>query len=143
MKRFLAVLAFCTVGLNAHAADRLLPPLECGDFLQQLGLSRPDVTFQGCTKEHEPGQNLDRLEATYRVSGKDLAHVEAWAIRTFHLQRLRFECCGWNSPSVSFKAKDGAYYEIGLGGEALENHRKDWPKVPFLTLTVAHYLNEP
>ncbi|KEY59604.1 DUF4952 domain-containing protein [Serratia sp. DD3] len=134
---------FAVIGLhfNANAAPVAHPPLECGDFLHQLGLSRPDVKFQGCAKHHD--RNTDYLEATYRVTGNDLPQVEAWAIQTFNLKPLKFVCCGWESRTVAYRSKDGAEYYIGMGGETLINERQAWSKIPYLTLSMTHYINDP
>lgn len=128
--------------VGAHAADRL-PPLQCSDFLRDMGLARPDVVFQGCATVHDRTPIPDSLQATYRVAGKDLDAVEKWAIRTFRMKRLRFTCCGWDSDSVYYTDKHRAGYEVGLGGETIVNQRKDWPSIPYLTLTVTHDLTDP
>jgi hypothetical protein len=138
------LLAFVVLSAASHAQGaENLPPAECGDFLRRLGLARPDIVFVGCEKRHMGEPDADRLDATYRVLGKDLAKVEGWFIRTFHAKPLRFACCGWDTPPVSFKARDGAYYEVTFGGETIVNRRKDWVKVPYLTLSVAHDAAEP
>ena len=141
MKWLLALVAILAV-IEAYAAEKSAPAFECGDFLKQLRLARPDVVFVGCERRGDNEPNAERLDATYHVAGKDVAHVEAWLIRTFHAKRLRYVCCGWDAPPVSFKARGGQYYEIAFGGETVFNRRKDWPKVPYLTLDVTRYLQE-
>jgi hypothetical protein len=142
VKLLLALVAiFATI--EAQAAQKSTPGPECGDFLERLQLARPDVMFLGCERRGENEAQGGRLDATYHVAGKDVAHVEAWLIRIFHATPLRYVCCGWETPGVSFKARDGAYYEIAFGGETVINRRKDWSKVPYLTLSVTHDLQEP
>jgi hypothetical protein len=141
MKWLLADTALSTA-LNAQAAEKRPPASECADFLKRLRLARPDVMFVGCEKRHGSNPDADRLDATYRVNGRDLANVEAWFIRTFHAKPLRFVCCGWDTPPVAFKARDGASYELTFGGETVVNRRTDWVKVPYLTLSVTHDIDE-
>jgi hypothetical protein len=142
MKLLLTLVAISSAAA-AQAAQKSAPTPECGDFLKQFGMERPDVIFFGCERHLERNPDADRPDATYRVAGKDLAHVEAWLMRAFHAKPLRFVCCGWETPTVWFKARDGAYYEIGFGGETAFNRRKDWPKVPYLTLSVTRDIEEP
>ena len=59
------------------------------------------------------------------------------------MKPLRLVCCGWDAPPISFKALDGAYYELAFGGETQFNRRKDWPKMPYLTLSITRDTEEP
>lgn len=142
MKLLLAFVAIFIMA-EAQAAQTSSSAPKCGDFLRQLRLARPDVIFVGCERRGESGTQSESLDATYYVAGKDLAQVEIWLTRTFHAKPLRYVCCGWETTSVSLKARDGMLYEIGLGGETIFNRRRDWPKVPYLTFSVIRYLNEP
>ncbi|WP_432261254.1 DUF4952 domain-containing protein [Cupriavidus sp. TMH.W2] len=111
--------------------------------MNRLGLQRPDVEFVSCNRIHSPDPGMERLEAIYRVKGKDIAKVEDWLVRFAKVSRLKFACCGWETREGEFTGRDGARYTIGMGGEARVSQRSELAKIPFLNLYITHYLYEP
>ncbi|CAB3759034.1 DUF4952 domain-containing protein [Paraburkholderia solisilvae] len=142
-----ALIALClAVFLNntAKAEQVPEPPLVCGDFLKQLGLQRPDVKFVSCESLKDAGVWPEALQAVYQVEGKDIAKVENWLVRLAKVKRLRFVCCGWETPNEGMlEDRNGSTFVIGMGGEAMVTERKDFPKIPYLNVYVRHYLYEP
>ena len=128
---------------EAQGIKALPEASQCADVLKRLRLERRDVVFVGCETRQAGDPDADRLEARYRVAGKDLARVEVWFMRRFHGKKLRFVCCGWETPPVWFKARDGAEYELAFGGETSVARREDWVKLPYLTLTVTRDTGAP
>jgi hypothetical protein len=62
--------------------------------------------------------------------------------------RLGFYCCGWDSIGAGGRdgwlQDHGASYTISMGsGETLLNRREDWPRIPWFSVTVTRYLEEP
>jgi hypothetical protein len=139
----LLILAWLWLGGDVAAAPTAAPPIACADFLQQLGLQRPDVKFVTCQTTGNPGPAMDGLQAVYRVAGKDITNVEGWLVAFAHVKPLKFSCCGLETSTVSFVGRDGAKYTIGMGGETTESQRKDFSKIPFLNVYVTHYFYEP
>ncbi|GAB3095526.1 DUF4952 domain-containing protein [Lysobacter terrae] len=129
---------------GAYAGERAaLPPAKCGDFLKQLKLGRPEIVFDKCKPVSMGNPSGNTLEATYKVKGQDIAKTEKWLNSWAHTGRLRFLCCGWETKNVEFRGRDGALYEIGMGGEAIESSREHFKDVPFLYLYVRHDIYEP
>ncbi|QRQ86094.1 DUF4952 domain-containing protein [Cupriavidus oxalaticus] len=142
MRWFFLLCLIAALG-NAKASEDAAPPLGCGDFMRQLGLQRPDVKFVSCEQVKSSDLGMDRLEAVYRVEGKDIAKVENWLIHFAHVTPLKFACCGWESSEGDFKGRDGVMYTIGMGGEASVSTRKAFAKIPFLKLRIKRYFERP
>ncbi|BDB24006.1 hypothetical protein Tamer19_28790 [Cupriavidus sp. TA19] len=139
------VFLLCLIAIlgNATASEEAAPHLVCGDFMSRLGLQRPDVRFVSCEPVRSSDPGMDRLEAVYRVEGKDIAKVENWLIRFAHVKPLRFACCGWQTSEGAFTGRDGAFYTIGMGGETSVSTRKAFAKIPFLKLRITRYFEQP
>jgi len=143
MRGLLFLVLFFVFGTAFASEGMLLPPTKCGDFLKNLKLDRPDVVFDKCEAIPSGNPRGDTLEATYKVEGRNIIKVEKWLNSWAHTGKLRFLCCGWETKTVGFKGGDGAFYEIGMGGEATESSRSRLSKVPVIFLRVLHDTTEP
>lgn len=129
--------------VGVRAETKPAPPIECSDFLRNLGLRRADVHLVKCDHigVHDPLS--DGLDAVYRVDGKDIADVERWLVKFAHVSKLKFNCCGWETSVGYFTACDGAEFTISMGGETIENRRERFAQIPYLNLYVTHYFYQP
>lgn len=144
MKALVVLCLAACLSSTAMAEEAPEPPLECGDLLKRLDLQRPDVKFVSCASFRDNGRQPEGLEAVYQVAGKDIAKVENWLVRIAKVKRLVFACCGWQTPNEgTLKDRSGSTYLIGMGGEAIENRRKDFSKIPYLNVYVRHYFYAP
>ena len=139
----IVVLLSLLSGVGVRAETKPAPPIECGDFLRDLGFGRADVQFVKCDPIGMHNSFSGGLEAVYRVDGKDIANVEGWLVTFAHVSRLKFACCGWETSVGSFTARDGAEFTIAMGGETVENRRERFAQIPYLNLYVTHYFYEP
>jgi Domian of unknown function (DUF4952) len=123
--------------------------LTCGDFLQDWNLKPETLKFSHCKKIKNP--QVDRLEASYTVTGKDAALVERYLRKQFRMAPLRFLCCGWESVTNSKNGGNqpgyGRYidqndrkFEIIMASE--ETVQKDWQQISRFNVRVTTYLGE-
>lgn len=122
----------------------------CGDFLQEWNLKPKAFGFSGCKKiKHS---QVDRLEASYLVRGKDAASVERYLSQQFKMAPLRFICCGWETIKTSknganqpgygrYVDKNGHKFEIMMSSE--ETVLKDWKQISKFNVRVTTYLGSP
>ena len=118
----------------------------CGDLLLGLKHKPPRLDFLGCRVDNVYG--LDALVADYRVEGRYAGTIERYFSKAANMPALGFYCCGWDS--IGAVGRDGwlrdgvTSYEISMGsGETLLNRREDWPRIPWFSVRVTRYLEEP
>ncbi len=66
----------------------------CGDLLDVYAEKPEKLEFVEC-KTYKSSQS--RVVATYRVSGKDAAEVEAFFVEKYGMGELKWACCGWET----------------------------------------------
>jgi len=121
-------------------------PATCGDLLLGLKQKPPHLDFWGCRVQTVYG--LDALVADYRVEGRYAEAIERYFAKVANMPVLGFYCCGWDSIGATGRdgwLKDGVTsYEISMGsGETLLNRREDWLRIPWFSVRVTRYLEEP
>lgn len=67
--------------------------LDCEDLLAKYGKTHQHITFLTCTK----GTGQVIKEAKYKVAAKYSKTVEKFLVQNYHLGKLKFTCCGWES----------------------------------------------
>jgi hypothetical protein len=141
----LIALWLSSAGLAA-SPDTAPPAADCSDLLLDLNHKPQHLDFLGCRADTVHG--LKALVADYRVEGRHAETVERYFVKTAKMPVLGFYCCGWDSIGTSGRdgwlQAGGASYNISMGsGETLLNRREDWPKIPWFSVTVTRYLEEP
>lgn len=67
---------------------------QCGDLLALYATKPPQAVFE----KSEPGEGQIRCTATYKVKASDVDTVERFLIKHYKMGKLKFVCCGWESP---------------------------------------------
>ncbi len=128
----MGVIGACTEATEAGKA--------CGDLLADSGSSTDGLKLLSCG----PGKTgqLDALVATYRVAAADVDTVEARLVKRTEVRKLRFVCCGWESPPHVFRGDDGEHYQLELAS-AEETDDRARERMPDLRVTVSRLLVLP
>lgn len=123
---------------------------QCGDFLSRIGKKPQDLQFISCKKTKE--QQLNALQAIYRVPGSKAVEVEKGLVKNFQMPKLRFVCCGWESSSNSpHPSREGSFrdsernpYWVRMHSEETIAHKRaNWSKISYFIVTVTLPLEEP
>jgi hypothetical protein len=141
----IALLAALSIFLSQHSygAGQLLPPVKCGDFLNEIQLSRPDIEYIKCKQENLGNPSGKGLLATYAIRGADIFKVERWLNKLAHTGSLRRSCCVWETKLGQFRGRDGAWYEARLSTESTEYRRRDLKRIPIFYLEIGHDIQDP
>jgi hypothetical protein len=110
------------------------------DFLKRWQIQRQELTLTNCQLSH--GQ-MDTLVATYTVKGSEAHQIERLLQNRFQMGKLRFICCGWDSPGRRgvYRDRDGYQYQIAMSSS--ETLERDWRKIDRFYVQVTKYLTEP
>jgi hypothetical protein len=140
-------LVFCLTVLAVLSVGRVQAssPPQCADFLRQAGFRHVALKYTGCS----PGRSaqIRVLRATYEVSGRNAATVEAVLIKRYGMAKLKFNCCLWEPKGGKqgwFKGSRGYGSSVSMGsGETVYSKRSDWPKINIFLVTVELALELP
>lgn len=122
----------------------------CADYLSLLKNKPVHLEFIECKKINSKG--LAAFESQYRLEAVHASEIERYFVKTAHMPRLHYLCCGWESfpDKVKSKASYGLYksgnqqYQISMGSaETLINRRANWMAIPYFYVTLILYLELP
>ena len=139
---FLAVVSPAVAAANVSAT--------CADFLLEIKRKPRNLEFVECQRTVKNG--LAALEAKYRMAGGDAAGVEAYLVKTAHMPKLRYVCCGWEpvprDPKTqrlvgTYLHKSGQYDIVMGSGEVAINQRARWAEISTFYVTATRYLELP
>jgi len=139
----MAMVACAVAAPPAPARAPAVPPLaaQCGDLLARMGKKPPLARYAGCRAQ--PDRQGKPLRATYRVSGRDAAQVEAFLVRALGMRPLERVCCIWETRTIYVKDAGGAVYSIVMGSdETLVHNRAEWHAIPVFEIVVERYTED-
>lgn len=133
------LMACCMAMAPAHASAAA--PAACGNALARMHRQPAHLIYEGCA--FLPKQQGKPLRATYHVSGKHAAAVEAYLAKAFGLKRLKLSCCQWDGPAAQFRDTDGRDVAISMvSEETLVAARSGWPSIGAFAVIVEIYTEE-
>lgn len=118
-------------------------PQVCQDFLHILQKKPAYFHFIGCQKTKV--SQLDVFEAKYQVKGQDAIQAEQFLQNHFKIGQLKFICCGWElgmADQGHLSTQHSTQVSM-FSDETTLNQRQDWPQIPYFTVIVQHFLEEP
>ncbi len=125
---------------------------DCKDMMAILVDKPQELQFLECKPTKH--MQLNVLETSYQVPGKDAGEVEKFLQQKFKMSKLRFLCCGWEPIEViknenypgygGYRDSLGYNYQIRMfSGETLINQRQDWKSIPFFYIRVIKFIESP
>lgn len=134
----LLLICLCAFGSASNAQSR------CENFLKLLKRQPAHLEYVKCEKVTEA--QVEKLVATYRVSGAFAPDVERFLMRNASMPALRFVCCAWESWPSHLKLSRRGYfknpnsydYEVTMfTEETLIDSRQKWREIYYFWVTVA------
>ncbi len=100
------------------------------------------LKYKSC--ENTKDAQLKVVRTEYRVTGNDAKEAESFIRKHFSMNNVRFICCGWSTagqPVQAYQDEKGFTYEIRM--VSTETLEKDWSKIPYFTVSVIKFLEQP
>ncbi len=147
--KYLIILILCIFAsfpaqADSHAdaqARRAAKP--CTDFLAAVNKSHPQLVYEKC--ELGSFNNTGRLMIShYRVKGQDAVTAEKYLMKISKMKKLGFYCCYHGTPDKGSITYGEDHYIVDMNsGETNLSKRSQWRHIPFFTVTLTYYIDEP
>jgi hypothetical protein len=112
---------------------------QCRDFLAPFKIK--NLTFLEC-KEGKYFQ-LNSLNASYKVMGKNAKEVEAELVEKINMSPLKYSCCVWEGGLADTTINNNNLIVEMVSEETYIDHRNEWDNIDFFYVTVFLLLEDP